>query len=49
MSLVWKRHASENTSHTYTFREVKITNLDIGMTPVYLPSKMDDKYSQSST
>ena len=29
------------------FGEVKITNLDIGMTPVYLPSKMDDKYSHN--
>ena len=27
------------------YGDVKITNLDIGMTPVYLPSKMADKYS----
>ena len=27
------------------YGDVKITNLDIGMTPIYLPSKMDDKYS----
>ena len=27
------------------YGDVKITNLDIGMTPVYLPSKMAEKYS----
>ena len=32
-------------SVTTPFGDVKITNLDIGMTPVYLPSKMTDKYS----
>ena len=29
--------------------EVNITNLDIGMTPVYLPSKLENKYSHTRT
>jgi len=31
------------------FGEVNITNLDIGMTPVYLPAKMENKYSHTRT
>ena len=32
---------------TTPFGNVEITNLDVGMTPVYLPSRLENKYDHN--